>query len=213
MLSDTTYFFDRITTALPRELFTSVLEQFDFAFHISYRRANERIGHPEWKEVLGRERHWNLEHGLREAGIASGLNCETPHTKPLGGRYTILHTPEFVIGRAKIDSPTDKVRASKYRSEFSLLNSFASNKQNDFLNPLPVFSDKRLFGIFITGACRHNPALPAFVRFAIPTHDLKGWVFNHPVEKVIAAYTAPERTTEVIPDMAKVTIKLRTPQQ
>jgi hypothetical protein len=213
VVSDSSYLFDRITKALPKELFLTVLEQFDFAFHESYRRANDRGASykPEWVEILGRERHWNLERGLREAGAIAGLNCETPHTKPSGGRFTIVHCPEFVIGRAKVSAPTDKVRVSKYRSELALLNSFVSFKQQDLFSPSPVFSDERLFGLFIAGANPHNPAVPAFVRFAIPTHDLQGWVLNQPVEQIIAAYAAPEKAVEVIPDLATVTIKLRKP--
>ena len=213
MLFATTYIYDRITSALPKELFTSVLEQFDSAFHVAYRRANERADHPEWKEILGRERHWNLEVGFREAGLAAGLSFDTAHTIPLGGRYTVLHSPEFVIGRAKVNAQTDKVRPSKYRSEFAVLNSFVSNRQTDLFMPTPAFYDDRLFGLFVAGADRHNPAIPAFVRFAIPKHDLNGWVFNQPVEKVIAAYVAPERAIEVIPDLAKVKIKLRNHRQ
>lgn len=211
MGNDTPYLLDRITKALPKELFTTVLEQFDYAFHESYRRANERgtLFQPEQKEILGRERHWNLERGLREAGAAAGLNCDTPHTQPLGGRFTIVHCQEFVIGRAKVSAPVDKIRANKYRRELALLNSFISVKQTDLFTPSPVFSDQRLFGLFIAGVNRHNPSVPAFVHFAIPSHDLRGWVLNQPVEKIIAAYAAPERATEVIPDLAKVTIKMR----
>lgn len=210
MDSDTIIILDRITRTLPKEFFTSFIENVDSAYHDAYRRVNERshLYTAESREMLGRERHWNLERSLREAGSTAGLSCETPHTKPFGGRFTIVHCPEFIIGRAKVTAPTEKLRVTKYRSELALLNSFISIKQKDFFSPMPVFSDKQVFGLLIAGANRHNPAVPAFVRFAVPAHDLKGWVFNQPVESVIAAYAAPERATEVIPDLANVTIKV-----
>lgn len=210
MDSDTTLILGRITAALPKDLFTSVAENFDSAFHDAYRRALEIKDQyqPEFSEMLGRARHWMLERSLRDAGTVAGLCCAAQHTKPSGGRFTIIHCPEFVIGRAKVRGPSYNVPANRYRSELALLNSFISEKQRDFFIPPPIFSDDRIFGLFISGVNRHNPAVPAFVRFAVPSHDLKGWVFNQPIENVIAAYATPERTTEVIPDLANVTIKL-----
>lgn len=203
------YFVTRIKAILPKSLFTGVQEQFDTAFHRAYRQANEarQQNEPEWREMIGRYRHWNCESALREAGSSAGLNVATSHTKPLGGRYSIVYCPEFIIGRAKVTYPTDTLRITKYRAELATLNSFASYKQTSFLESLPTFQDDRLFGLFIAGANRHSPGIPAFVHFSIPSRDLRAWLFSMPIEQLIAAYSEPENVEEVIPDLVKVALK------
>lgn len=209
MVFNNNYFVSRIKAVLPKSLFTGVQEQFDTAFHAAYRQANDgrQQNEPEWREMVGRYRHWKCESALREAGSTAGLNVATPQTEPLGGRYSIVYCPEFIIGRAKVAFPTDTLRITKYRTELATLNAFASYKQASLFESLPTFRDDRLFGLFIAGVNRNNPEVPAFVHFSIPSRDLRSWIFSMPIEQIIAAYAAPETIEEVIPDLAKVALK------
>ena len=67
--------------------------------------------------------------------------------------------------------------------------------------------DDRLFGLFLSAAHPNQPEVPAFLNFAIPNIGLTGWVFNEPVENVLAAYAKVERPAERVPDLVKVALK------
>lgn len=208
-MSDPTHILARITSGLPRELFTGVREELDGAYFEADRRANEanRYESAERREVLGRERHWCSESALRRAGAAAGVPSAAHDTIPTGGRYSLLISPSFVIGRAKLDRYRGSVKPVKYRRQLAMMNAAVSQLQDDlFLARLQVCDD-RLFGLFLSGAHPKQPEVPAFVNFAIPNRDLSGWVFNEPVEKVIAAFAEVERPLERIPDLVKVALK------
>jgi len=199
----------RIRSELPRKLFIGVREEFDGAYFEAARRANEtsRYDSPERREVLGRERHWCSESALRRAGAAAGISPAARDTVPSGGRYSLLISPGFVIGRAKVDRYRGNVKPVKYRRQLAMMNVAVSQIQDDlFLARLQV-RDDRLFGLFLSGAHPKAPEIPAFLNFAIPNHDLSGWVFNEPVENVIAAYAEIERPIERIPDLVRIAIK------
>lgn len=209
MAADDHYFLSRITGSLPRSLFTRTREEIDAAFFEAYRRTNDqgRYDAPERREVLGRERHWCCERAIRRVAEAAGLSCATPHTQPAGGRYSLISSPDFVIGRAKVDFWTDRVKPSKYRRELAEMNTFVSFSQQDLFCAKASVKKGALFGLVIAAANRHTPEVPAFVRFAIPNDTLTGWVFNKPLEAIIAAYVGVEQPVEIIPDLARVTIK------
>lgn len=200
----------RIKSELPRNLFTVAREEWDGAYFEAARRAGEvsRYDSPERREVLGRERHWCSERALRRAGAtAAAISVATRDTIPIGGRYSLLISPGFVIGRAKLDRWHGNVKPVKYRKQLATMNAAVSQLQDDlFLAPMQV-RDDRLFGLFLSGAHPQQPEVPAFLNFAIPNHDLSGWVFNEPVENVIAAYAEVERPVERIPDLVKVALK------
>lgn len=205
------YFLSRIKAALPRSLFTGMREEIDAAFYDAHRRASDhsRYDLPERREVLGRERHWCCERAVRRAAELANLPHDTPHTRPAGGRYTIIAAKNFVIGRAKVDSYTEKVKPSKYKRELATLNAFASAKQADLFETAKEVTEGAIFALFIASANRHQPEVPAFLRFAIPNDTLTGWLFNRPVEDVIAAYAEVEKSVEIVPDLARVSIKKR----
>lgn len=209
LLSDPTCILARITTELPRKLFTGVREEFDGAYFEAARRANEtkRYDSPERREVLGRERHWCSESALRRAGAAAGIAPAARDTVPSGGRYSLLVSPGFVIGRAKLDRYRGSVKPVKYRSQLARMNEAVSQLQDDFFLARLQVRDDRLFCLFLSGAHPKKPEIPAFVNFAIPNHDLSGWVFNEPIETVIAAYAKVERPLERVPDLVKVALK------
>lgn len=208
-LTDPAPILARIQAELPRNLFTVAREEWDGAFFEAAKRAGEtnRYDSPERREVLGRERHWCSERALRRAGDAAAIPAATRETVPTGGRYALLISPSFVIGRAKVDRYRGNVKPVKYRRQLAMMNAAVSQIQDDlFLARLQV-RDDRLFGLFLSGAHPKQPDAPAFLNFAIPNHDLTGWVFNEPVENVIAAYTEVERPVERIPDLVKVALK------
>jgi len=203
------YFLSRITATLPRSLFTGMREEIDAAFYEAHRRATDqpRYDAPERREVLGHERHWCCERAVRRVAEMSGLVHATPHTKPAGGRYAIIAAEGFVIGRAKVDTYSEKVKPSKYKRELSLMNEFASGRQGDLFEARKEINEGDLFALFIASANKHQPEVPSFLRFAIPDVGLSGWLFNRPVEDIIACYAPVEQTTEAVPDLARVSLK------
>ena len=190
-------------------LFTGAREEWDGAFFEASRRANEtsRYETPERREVLGRERHWCCERALRRTGAAAELIIATPETNPIGGRYTLLINPRFVIGRAKLDQWRGNVKPVKYRKQLAAMNAAVSHIQNDLFSAPIRVDDDRLFGLFLSAAHPKQPEVPAFLNFAIPNSSLTGWVFNEPVENVLAAYAKVERPAERVPDLVKVALK------
>lgn len=209
MIYDANYYLKLITESLPRELFTEMREAIDAAFYKAFRDVSEpgRFQKPEFREALGRHRHWECEAIFRGVGERVGLDVRAPHTIPHGGRYSLIHGKGFIIGRAKIDRPYDLLRATKYRAQFAEMNAFVSYKQSDLFIVTPEPSEGPRYSLFIAGADKNNPSAPAFVNFAIPNHDLTGWLFNRPVEKVIAAFTKEEVIPEIIVDHADVALK------
>ena len=199
----------RITAELPRGLFTVAREEWDGAFFEASRRANEasRYDTPERREVLGRERHWCCERALRRAGETAQFVIATPETTPIGGRYTLLIHPRFVIGRAKLNQWRGNVKPVKYRKQLAAMNAAVSQIQDDFFSAPVQVDDDRLFGLFLSAAHPKQPELPAFLNFAIPNSSLTGWVFNEPVENVLAAYAKVERPAERVPDLVKIALK------
>ena len=114
----------------------------------------------------------------------------------------------FVIGRAKPDRYKGNVRPVKYRKQLAAMNATVSRWQADlFRAPPPNVASPRLYGLFLSCAHPKEPGLPAFLNFAIPDSSMSSWVFNEPVETVIAAYNAVERPVEVVPDLAVVALK------
>jgi hypothetical protein len=208
-LTDPNPIFTRITAELPRNLFTAAREEWDGAYFEASRRANEasRYDTPERKEVLGRERHWCSERALRRTGEATAFSCATPDTNPVGGRYTLLISPRFIIGRAKLDRWRGNVKPVKYRKQLAAMNAAVSQLQDDLFQMRMQVDDDRLFGLFLSAAHPRQPEVPAFLNFAIPNSGLTGWVFNEPVENVIAAYARVERPAEHVPDLVKVALK------
>lgn len=199
----------RITAELPRILFTGAREEWDGAFFEASRRANEasRYDTPEKKEVLGRERHWCCERALRRAGEAAAFTFATPDTNPIGGRYALLISSRFIIGRAKLDRWRGNVKPIKYRRQLAAMNAAVSQLQDDLFHARVQIDDDQLFGLFLSAAHPRQPEVPAFLNFAIPNSSLTGWVFNEPVENVIAAYAKIERPAEHVPDLVNVVLK------
>ncbi|WP_253711559.1 hypothetical protein [Bradyrhizobium sp. WD16] len=200
----------RITTRLPLVLFTMNREETDGAYFEAAKRANDPVqyGAPERREVLGRQRHWLLESGLRRAGEAGGLTIAAKDTNPVGGRYTLLISDHFVIGRAKPDRYRGNIRPVRYRKQLAAMNAAVSQFQGDLFGlSAPVVAGPRLYGLFLSAAHPKDLDTPAFLNFAIPDSSLSRWIFNEPVETVIAAYNAVERPAEIIPDLAVVALK------
>ena len=208
-MTDPTPILARIKAELPRNLFTVAREEWDGAYFEAARRAAEtnRYDSPERREVIGRERHWCSERALRRVGEATTITVATRDTIPTGGRYALLISPGFVIGRAKLDRYRGNVKPVKYRKQLAMMNAAVSQLQDDLFLARMQVRDDRLFGLFLSGAHLKQPEIPAFLNFAIPNHDLSGWVFNEPVENVIAAYAEAERPVERIPDLVKVALK------
>ncbi|PWB82897.1 MAG: hypothetical protein C3F11_09535 [Methylocystaceae bacterium] len=208
-MTDLNVILARITKELPRNLFAVAREEWDGAYFEASRRAGEvnRYDSPERREVLGRERHWCSERALRRAGEAAAVSVATRDTIPTGGRYALLVSPSFVIGRAKLDRYRGNVKQVKYRRQLATMNAAVSHLQDDLFLARMRVRDDRLFGLFLSGVHPKQPDVPAFLNFAIPNHDLSGWVFNEPVENVIAAYAEVERPVERIPDLIRVVLK------
>lgn len=143
---------------------------------------------------------------MRRAAGACGLECFTSDTKPKGGKFTIIKTDDFIIGRAKVSHQYDHVHPSKYRRVLATLNAAAA-WQGDLWIQNPPANDTMLYGLFIAGANRHQPEVPAFLNFAVPNSTLTAWLFNEPIESVIAAYAVEERPVEKVLDIARPRLK------
>jgi hypothetical protein len=86
---------ERFLTHIPPLFLRNLLEQMDAAFAKALRLTNEHYAEPERAGMLGQSRHACCEEGFRRAAYDAGLEARAPHTKPAGGRYSLVERGGF----------------------------------------------------------------------------------------------------------------------
>ena len=209
---------DRFVAACPAEFFRRVAEYFDAAFGEAHAYVTRRIEEPERANMLGQERHARCEAALRAAAKDSKLTCHAPHTRPAGGRYSIVTAGTTYLIRSNIQTHTGTPRATSFRREWAALNAWLDPVQLDWLQEVPEPRSDRVCGIIVATAHprRGDPTVPAFVGLGIPRGDLSGWVSLTPLPMLLARYhdadSAAHRPKEAevpIRDLAKPMLKKR----
>jgi hypothetical protein len=209
---------DRFTMACPAEFFRRLMEYFDAAFGEAHAYVNRRIEEPERANMLGQERHAGCEAAFRAAAKDSGLAFHASHTRPAGGRYSIVMADGAYLIRSNIQTHIGTPRPTSFRKEWAALNAWLYPIQLDLLQEVPDPPSDRVCGIIVATAHprRGDPTVPAFVGLGIPRHDLSAWVSLTPLPLLLARYhdldaaaRQPKEAVAQVKDQAKPTLKKR----
>jgi hypothetical protein len=209
---------DRFIAACPAEFFRRVMEYFDAAFGEAHAYVSRRIEEPERANMLGQERHARCEAAIRAAAKDSKLEFHAPHTRPAGGRYTIIIAGGSYLIRSNIQTHTGTPRATRFRKEWAALNAWLDPVQWDLLQEVPEPRSDRVCGIIVATAHprRGDPTVPAFVGLGIPRRDLSAWVSLTPLSMLLARYHdadaaahQPKEAEMPLKDLAKPALKKR----
>ena len=98
----------RILAHYPATFFQFLIEHMDSSFAKAERVTQQHYAEPERANMLGQARHACCEEGFRMAAQDAGLVAIAPHTKPAGGRYSLVSHG----GRA----PNSRQRSSALRT-------------------------------------------------------------------------------------------------
>ncbi len=198
---------DRILASCPAAFFQSLAEQMDAAFTKALRVTCQHYAEPERANMLGQARHACCEEGFRTAAQDAGLTAVAPHTKPAGGRYSLVSHEGVHLIRGNVQVHCGPPRPTRFRSAWAALNAWLDPVQLDLLQAVPVPSSDRLCGMIVVTAHRRDgdPSIPAFVGLGIPRCDLSEWVVLEPIQKLLGRYhdletlihTPPEPPVEV----------------
>ena len=194
----------------PATFFQSVIEQMDVSFAKAQRLTHQHYAEPERANMLGQARHACCEEGFRMAAQEAGLAAIVPHTKPVGGRYSLVSHCGVHLIRGNVQAYCGPPRPTKFRSAWAALNTWLDPIQLDLLRSVPMPSADQLCGMIVVTAHRRtgDPTIPAFVGLGIPRSDLSEWVFLEPIQKLLGRYHDLETKIHTPPE-APVTVKDR----
>ncbi len=181
---------DRIVRTIPVSFFQGVLEQFDAAFMKAARLTEQSIAEPERRNMLGQLRHAYAEEGFRIAAQDAGLAPLPCHTKPPGGRYSLVNSEGVCLIRCNIQTHCGPPRATRFRKEKSALNAWLSPVQLDLLIKVEEPPADGLCGMLVSTAYGRggDPSVPAFVGLGIPRTDMSDWVQLESLTALIGRY-------------------------
>jgi hypothetical protein len=122
-------------------------------------------------------RHVRCEAAVRQAAEAAGLVSLTPHTKPLGGRYSVVTAGDVVMLRNPVRQDTSPLANAKFRRDFALVNRWLNAFQQDMLQVVePPSADRLCAMLVITSNAKYgDPSVPDFIGLGIPRPDLSKW--------------------------------------
>ena len=200
----------RILMNYPPAFFQSLAEQMDAAFAKALRVTRQHYAEPEWANMLGQVRHACCEEGFRTAAEDAGMTAIAPHTKPAGGRYSLVSHEGVHLIWGNVQVHCGPPRPTRFRSAWAALNAWLDPIQLDLLRTVPMPSSERLCGMIVVTAHRQNgdASIPAFVGLGIPRSDLAEWVVLEPIQKLLARYHDVETKTRTPPE-ASVEVKDR----
>jgi len=200
----------RILTNYPKAFFQSLMEQMDAAFAKALRVTRRDYAEPERANMLGQARHACCEEGFRTAAEGAGMTAVALHTKPAGGRYSLVSHEGVHLIRGNVQVHCGPPRPTRFRREQAALNEWLDPCQLDLLRTEPRPSSEQLCGMIVVTAYRQNgdASIPAFVGLGIPRSDLAEWVVLEPIQKLLARYHDVETKTHTPPE-ASVDVKDR----
>jgi hypothetical protein len=207
----------RIVASCPISFFQNLQEETDAGFTEAFRLTQAYVAEPEQANMLGQHRHAHCEEGFRRAAQAAGLSVFSPHTEPLGSRYSLAQCEGIYFLRGNIQKHCGTPRATCFRKLYAEFNEWLHPIQEDFFLQVPNPPNDKLCAFLVTTAFgkREDQTVPAFLGIGIPNSDLSDWIDLKSIPELIALYhdadtrsrTMKERPVEikdqVIPKLKK----------
>ena len=200
----------RILAHYPATFFQFLIEHMDSSFAKAERVTQQHYAEPERANMLGQARHACCEEGFRMAAQDAGLVAIAPHTKPAGGRYSLVSHGGVHLIRGNVQAHCGPPRPTRFRSAWAALNAWLDPVQFDLLRAVPMPSTDQLCGMIVVTAHRRTGdlSIPAFVGLGIPRCDMSEWVVLEPIQKLLGRYHDLETKIHTPPE-ALVTVKDR----
>ncbi len=204
----------RILASYPETFFRSLAEQMDAAFAKALRITRQHYAEPERANMLGQARHACCEEGFRAAAYEAGLSVFAPHTKPAGGRYSLVSHDGIHLIRGNVQSHCGAPRPTRFRSEWAALNAWLDPVQLDLLRVVPMPSKGRLCGMMVVTAHGRSgdPSVPAFVGLGVPHCDLSKWMVLKPIHELLGLYHDLASKTHTPPEAPIIVKDLAVPR-
>ncbi len=127
----------RVLSSYPAKFFHGLSEHTDAAFAKAYRLTHRDYAEPERANMLGQMRHALCEEGFRMAAQDAGLKAAARHTRPAGGRYSVVSHGDVYMIRGNVQSHCGTPRPTRFRSEWAALNAWLDPLQLDLLKAMP----------------------------------------------------------------------------
>ena len=180
----------RILGSYPAGFFRQSLEYADAGFGEAWTLASRHAEEPERANMLGQLRHARCEAGIRKAARDNDLKVLAPHTKPAGGRYSLIEGGGVYLIRSNIQRHCGPPRATTFRQQWAAVNSWLDPLQPDLLRPTVPPASDRLCGMLVITAHprRGEQTVPAYVGLGIPNAALTDWVRLIALTDLLALY-------------------------
>lgn len=180
----------RILLGFPPSFFRQVAEYADAGFGEAWSLASRHADEPERANMLGQHRHARCESGFRRSAKDNDLKVLAPHTKPAGGRYSLVEGGGVYLIRSNIQRHCGTPRPTAFRQRWAELNAWLKPTQLDLLQETAKPSSDRLCGMLvITSHNRHgDQTVPAYVGLGIPNPELTDWVKLIAINDLLALY-------------------------
>lgn len=198
----------RILSAYPAGFFRQVLEAADAGFAEAWTLASRHAEEPEYANMLGQLRHSCCEAGFRRAAREHGLSVFAPHTKPAGGRYSLIEGGGIYLIRSNIQRHSGTPRTTAFRQQWAAVNAWLNPLQLDLLREVVPPSNEFMCGMLVITSHPHRgeQSVPAYVGLGIPNSALTDWVRLIALTDLMALYHDAD-TAARTPGEAPVEIK------
>lgn len=209
---------DRILATYPAPFFRQTLENADAGFAEAWTLASRYADEPEQPNMLGQHRHARCEAGFRQAARENGLSVLAPHTKPAGGRYSLVEAGGIYLIRSNIQRHCGPPRPTAFRRQWAEMNAWLNPVQLDMLRETGTLPANRMCGMLVITANTRwgDQTIPAYVGLGIPNADLSNWVHLIAVTDLLALYhdadaatRKPTEATLEVKDVAMPRLKKR----
>lgn len=201
---------DHILTTFPPAFFRSLEERTNAAFVKAHHLTCEYYEEPEQVNMLGQARHACCEEGFRAAARESGLAATVVHTRPPGGRYSLVSCEGVHLVRCNVQAHCGPPRPTRFRNAWAALNAWLDPVQLDLLRAVPRPPSGQLCGMIVVTAHRRcdDPSVPAFIGLGVPRSDLSNWIVLQPIHRMLGLCHDRDTRRRTLPD-APVEVKDR----
>ena len=198
---------EQILDTFSPAFFRSLEERTNAAFVKAHHLTCEYYEEPEQVSMLGQARHACCEEGFRAAAQDAGLAATVVHTRPPGGRYSLVSYEGIHLVRCNVQAHCGPPRPTRFRNAWAALNAWLDPVQLDLLRAVPRPPAGQLCGmIVVTAHKRHaDLSVPAFIGLGVPRSDLSSWIVLEPIHRMLGLchdretkrHTPPEAPVEV----------------